>query len=443
MIIATTGGVDHVVAGSANCTLAALGDGDRPGTNEEACLYRRFPAGKLLTELGLAGILDKDHAVDPRHIALPIERDTLPLEEAANNDPGTFEMAFEKIFWWPPPNGLMAAVEQGTARLQLFDAHSKPLAAKGDLSPPADRPDRSFRIADLQERPAFAHFVRANDLPTGMAIIASIDELRTQTRDPLTARADRAIRELAEDTEESLWLLETIQALALPQAGSAPPGPPRVLRPHGNREADAAVTHLDFDAFMRGRQRRFIPSKGEQNWLAGSHVSLVRAFLNRALGLVTPSTPPPASENDASDIVAALDTGDEIKNAEQALEKGLDLQSPGQSVKAAAELAKKRSYADALDIANGVQEFAEDLRASDRPLEAADMLRLRAILTIIAVAARPGSGASSAQPSSVQVLPTFSRTQDETWPRLIRSCPPSKARTIDRPNEFQIRGWPD
>jgi hypothetical protein len=27
--------------------------------------------------------------------------------------------------------------------------------------------------------------------------------------------------------------------------------------------------------------------------------------------------------------------------------------------------------------------------------------------------------------------------------RLDRSCPPSKARTIDRPNEFQIRGWPD
>src|ERR1700676_63160 len=26
---------------------------------------------------------------------------------------------------------------------------------------------------------------------------------------------------------------------------------------------------------------------------------------------------------------------------------------------------------------------------------------------------------------------------------LARSCPPSKTRTIDRPNEFQIRGWPD
>jgi hypothetical protein len=184
MIIATTDGVDHVLARSANCTLAALGDGDRPGTNEEACLYRRLPAGKLVAELGLEGILDSVHAVDPRHIALPIEHDSLPLEQAVNNDPGTFEMAFEKIFWWPSSNDLIAAVEHGTATLQLFDAHSKPLAAKGDLSPAADRPDRSFRIDNLQERPAFARFLRANGLPTGMAIIASIDELRTQTRDP-------------------------------------------------------------------------------------------------------------------------------------------------------------------------------------------------------------------------------------------------------------------
>lgn len=26
---------------------------------------------------------------------------------------------------------------------------------------------------------------------------------------------------------------------------------------------------------------------------------------------------------------------------------------------------------------------------------------------------------------------------------LARSCPPSKARTVDRPSEFRIRGWPD
>jgi hypothetical protein len=28
-------------------------------------------------------------------------------------------------------------------------------------------------------------------------------------------------------------------------------------------------------------------------------------------------------------------------------------------------------------------------------------------------------------------------------PRFRPKLPPSKARTIDRPNEFQIRGWPD
>jgi hypothetical protein len=42
----------------------------------------------------------------------------------------------------------------------------------------------------------------------------------------------------------------------------------------------------------------------------------------------------------------------------------------------------------------------------------------------------------------------FIAANDHLGPRaprigLDRSCPPSKARTIDRPNEFQIRGWPD
>ena len=33
--------------------------------------------------------------------------------------------------------------------------------------------------------------------------------------------------------------------------------------------------------------------------------------------------------------------------------------------------------------------------------------------------------------------------RDDVAVHLGRSCPPSKARTIDRPNEFRIRGWSD
>ena len=45
LLIAQTSAFDHVLYGSANCTLAALGKQDFAGRNEEVCLYRRVPAG--------------------------------------------------------------------------------------------------------------------------------------------------------------------------------------------------------------------------------------------------------------------------------------------------------------------------------------------------------------------------------------------------------------
>jgi hypothetical protein len=41
------------------------------------------------------------------------------------------------------------------------------------------------------------------------------------------------------------------------------------------------------------------------------------------------------------------------------------------------------------------------------------------MLTIIAVAARPGASASAYKPSDVQVLPCSDREHGETWPRLM------------------------
>jgi hypothetical protein len=45
--------------------------------------------------------------------------------------------------------------------------------------------------------------------------------------------------------------------------------------------------------------------------------------------------------------------------------------------------------------------------------------------------------------SSLSDLGSIHAGEVNSAAHLVRSCPPSKARTIDRPNEFQIRGWPD
>ena len=99
--------------------------------------------------------------------------------------------------------------------------------------------------------------------------------------DPLTARAERAIRELELDDDEGLWLLDVIQALATPRTGPLPLPIPRVTGTRNKKNAPAVAGELDYDTFMRGRRREIRASEAERNSLAGTHVSVVRAALNR------------------------------------------------------------------------------------------------------------------------------------------------------------------
>src|SRR5262249_52547192 len=100
MIVATVGGMDHILFGSANSTLAALGDARHPGINEEACLYRRLPAGKVFEALSLRPLLAKSGAIDIKDIPSMEHQEQLPLAEMKARDPGTFELAYEDLCWW-------------------------------------------------------------------------------------------------------------------------------------------------------------------------------------------------------------------------------------------------------------------------------------------------------------------------------------------------------
>jgi len=76
-----------------------------------------------------------------------------------------------------------------------------------------------------------------------IAVIARTQELQAQTRDPLTAGAERAIRELEMDDDEGLWLLDVIQRLSTPKSeGATAPGTAssRTEREAGPKAADRA-----------------------------------------------------------------------------------------------------------------------------------------------------------------------------------------------------------
>jgi hypothetical protein len=283
LIVATIGGADHVLVGSANCTFAALGNVRRAGVNEEACLYRRLPADRLFDSLGVKSLLGKQRGIDARKIPKPAVQDLLPLGKAIESDPGTFELAFDRLSWWPSSLPLGNAVAQGRSTLELLDPAAKPLALKPELLPGSGT-ERLYRLEKTEKRPAFARIRRADGTLTGVAIVACVEDLRTQTRDPLTAKAERAIRELEFDDDEGLWLLDVIQTLAVPKPG---PVPPQIRRAGGGRDkknGSAPPKDLGYEAFMRGRRREISKSEAERNSLAGTHVSYVRAALNRAAG---------------------------------------------------------------------------------------------------------------------------------------------------------------
>jgi hypothetical protein len=414
MIVATVAGIDHVLVGSANCSFAALGDLQRPGLNEEACLYRRLPAGRLFEVLGLKSLLAT--AVDVQKIPKPAAQNELPLSEAVESDPGTFEVSFDRLTWWPRSAALGDAVATGQSRLELLDPAGKLSSVKTDLLA-GHGPHRTFHLADVETRPAFARIRRADGSLSGLAIIACVEDLRAQTRDPLTAKAERAIRELEFDDDEGLWLLDAIHTLAMPKAG--PAQVPRAARPRDKKTAPAVPGDLDYEAFMRGRRREFGKTEGERNSLAGNNVSYVRAALNRMLGVT--ETPPkgPASDDDERAAASALDTGDEAGSKEDAVDRGFDPQDPQQSAKAAADLARWRRENDAYAIACAVDDYTERLRQPDHDLDSVDLLHLRALLMIIGVAARPPGVGHAAQLAQMQVLPCSDDQHGDTWPRLM------------------------
>jgi hypothetical protein len=79
-VIAQTRKADHILYGSANCTIAALGTKGFAGENEEVCMYRRFPAGTVLDSLELTELLDPSREVDPDKLEESENEDELDLE---------------------------------------------------------------------------------------------------------------------------------------------------------------------------------------------------------------------------------------------------------------------------------------------------------------------------------------------------------------------------
>jgi hypothetical protein len=115
-------------------------------------------------------------------------------------------------------------------------------------------------------------------------------------------RGERAAAALDDAQEEGLWLLEVLDDFDVADRDAQPP--PDSTAQRRLRSIDQGTDQarmLDYAAFLAGRRRRVEPGEQERNSLAGSASSLVRAFLNRTLGIATASAQTQNSVDDDGD----------------------------------------------------------------------------------------------------------------------------------------------
>jgi hypothetical protein len=321
LIIAQTTSFDHALFGSANCTVPALGLGADAGSNEEVCVYRRLPAHTFEVVLGLDTVLAPERQIDAGDLPELHFDEELPLEELATQTPGKFECRFDTLIWRPSK-----FYESSPSGVILLDQHGKLLPCR--LSPlPADERVVRFRVENAPDRPAFARVQHRSGRMSAPAIVTLIDRLRATARESSSRRADNALRDLDNETEASLLLLDVMNVLERIEQGDGAFKDPLSVPKTRRKEEDARREYstLSYEEFIVGRRKRG-GTHSAHNSLAGSDVSLVRNFLNRIVGLGTND----GDDDEAGATGNAFDMGDETGDAQAALAAGEEFRGDAQ-----------------------------------------------------------------------------------------------------------------
>lgn len=420
-VIVQTRRWDHILSGSANCTIAALGTQRFVGLNEEVCLYRRFAAGSLMEALGLTSIFDESPLVDLDSLEMDESGDTLHLDEWKNRTPGHFECEFDVLAWKYPDGIDVSAVE-----LELLDRNGQLLAERPALIASVGESIRRYQLPVMPERPAFARLRFSDGTQSALAIVTLADRIRETAKEPRSRSTENAIALLAEETEEGLWMLDIFDTLEAAEAQQLADVGPASVTTRRKREKKGEVCAdnfrtLSYEQFIAGRRTISVESSVTRNSLAGSDLSFMRVFLNRTLGLLD-KVNSESREEDEGQVLLALDLRDETGDAERLMGTGDGL-APDLTADEERRLQMRRKAdqrkATRAEISSAALHFGRRLaeRRDAGTLTTFDILRLRALLTIEAAAGWRGRDADTYARTTMQVLPV--EDENDSWPKVI------------------------
>ncbi|MDX2141841.1 MAG: hypothetical protein SFV19_00675 [Rhodospirillaceae bacterium] len=417
-IVAQTKSADHVLIGSANCTVAALGTAGFAGHNDEACLYRRFPPGSFLEALGLHNALNDGTIISVESLKAGAIDDDSIIDETVRVLPGKFECRADVLSWHPP-----AAVNPANSVIELLDERGDLIVCQ--LSPISDGMIRRYQLSGAEKSPSFAKLRFIDGSSSELAIVTLADRLGAAIRETQSRDIEKASFQLEAETEASLLLLEVLDVLEKVESDDdierKAISIPKTRSGDDDHTGQLQFAKLTYEQFISGRRPRLEKSVYVHSSIAGANVSIVRVFLNRVLGL---NGAPGDQENEqvpegAFDLQDEKDLSErDVGQTEETLDPE-DVLPKGEAANIAREQSAKIRYTQQ-QIVSAVAAYGQRIRGrrSNGALSNQDMLRLRALLMIIAaVSWSPSADHEKDRKSPLRILPAEGR--GETWPFVI------------------------
>ena len=393
VVIAVTAEHDHVLSGSANCTVAALGDEGFAGTNAEACVYCRVPRGTATAALGMDGWLTAEPFL-VSDLPEPVEKTPIPLDEMQASGAGSFEAEGGRLSWRRPSG------RWGDGMVALTNVSGQ-LVAEIEVARFTIDGDRLTTWAGqtaLHEA-AFVH-VRSGTRESLRSYVVHRTALRSRRRESVGGSVGRALGAFDEAGEMQLRMLQAFDELAKADAEDEATAD-AAARGAKRAQSGAPTTVLEirfmtYEEFMSERSTRKGRGGRSDSTVAGTHFDSVRALLNRLSGVERRSS----GEAEQSDDGSWMDLGDETG----------DLGYPEQTAEVE-EITQPRlrPAPDMSAYDRGIRTYTEGLAAEGRTIGPREVLRLRLWLALILWEAR-----CTAAPKGMPAV-----ADDKGWPRLV------------------------
>lgn len=391
VLIAVTRDHDHVLSGSTNCTVAALGGDGFSGSNAEASVYRRVPRGAATAALDI----DRWLAAEPlalTDLPIPIDKTPIPLAEMQAGAAGSFETEGGRLTWQRPAGrwaeGLVALTTRSGDLIVEIDIER--------FTTDGDRLSVWVGEADL-EVAAFAQIRSANgDSLRGFVVHRAA--LRTRRRETAGGSVAKALSVFDDSNDLHLWMHQAFDELS--RADVEENGRSEVDRTQPRAKPDEGpapeIRFMTYEEFMSARSARQGRGGRRDSAVAGTHFDSVRALLNRLSGYKSAVVGRPVDGDDGS----WMDLGDETGELTEDTER----QQPSEP-----DEPRDRPPPDISAYDRAVKTYTEGLAAEHRSLGARDVLRLRLWIMLILREAR-----CTAAPKGMPAV-----SDEKGWPRLI------------------------